>query len=363
MKKLSLVFLLTAALLLTACDEGAGAVNSTTTGTTTTTTTSATNPPDDPVTPDEDAELTEAMNALVEKFGALSEPTGSFASTSPTELIEKALGSMEEYEGGVVGLKASVSANMGMLGSQNEQIESTIKMLGDAYQIITETTSASDGETYSSFESDTFIDGYYYYYYEYKMPGEEDWVEKYKIPMSFDSFMENVAGRDESLLEEEESTDSDEYKQFADMFSGALKTHVGMNAEGDCCYITVGLSQEVLEGLTMFEDLIGMEAGGITEESLSKIASVITLDKDGNLKGIYLDLPLTFNIEEGDFSMTMSMSIQMEITVRAATAEDKIEAPADADEYEEMTFDDWFGYDDWFDEEWSDENWNEEILL
>ncbi len=50
--------------------------------------------------------------------------------------------------------------------------------------------------------------------------------------------------------------------------------------------------------------------------------------------------------------MTFSMSVQMEVTVRPVTADDKVEAPADAEGYEELTLDDFLDTDDWFEDDW-----------
>lgn len=113
-----------------------------------------------------------------------------------------------------------------------------------------------------------------------------------------------------------------------------------------------GLKAENLEALGLMESFEDEFGGMIAEDSLSKIAIAISLDKDGNLEHIYIDLPLEFSISEGDFSMTFGISIEMEISVRAVTADDKIEAPADADSYQEMTVDEYFEPENWFDEDW-----------
>lgn len=359
MKKLPIILLLTASLLLAACDS-ADSGNSddlsddAVSSAATTTAGETSDPSADETTaaPDSNEEPNaavdnEAFAELMKKFPIVSAPTGSFASASAVEKIEDAVEKMEELEDGVVQFKASISMDMGMLGSQDEEIAATLVKFGDAYKSTTETTSKADGETSKTLESDTFVDGYYYHVYEDE--ADDSLNEKYKIELSREKFDELILGvTDESL----EGVDDFDFSQFTDILKNALKQTSGMTEDGGCSYFALGLNADAMDGFSLMEDL-GEEMGDyLSEDCLSKIATVITLDKEGDLKGIYFDLPLEISVEEGDFSMTMALSMQMEITVRKATAADKIEVPADADSYEEMSIDDYLDLDSWFDEDW-----------
>lgn len=380
MKKLPVILLLAASLLLTACnsefepadDEDDTKVASTapegdatttpesdtTTapeGDTTTApesdtttapegdTTTAPEQPDDPDVPVVD----EVFADLMEKYPIVSEPTGSFASGTAAEVVGNALKDAELLEDFVVQLKASIAMNMGALGSQDEQVVSTITKFGDAYKSVTETTSMADGVSSTTTETNTFVDGYYYYFSQFD--GDDEFTEKIKIKLTRDLFDQYVLGETDG---EVEGIDDVELSQFADMLENAIDFAAGMTAEGGCRYFAGGLKAENLEALGLMESFEDEFGGMIAEDSLSKIAIAISLDKDGNLEHIYIDLPLEFSISEGDFSMTFGISIEMEISVRAVTADDKIEAPADADSYQEMTVDEYFEPENWFDEDW-----------
>lgn len=368
MKKLSLILLLVTALLMTACggDEmvDAGDNDEQTAATTTVGTTDGgdndegdRNDVDPSVTDDGDdgdetpedpdaAVFDEAFAELMEKFPVVSAPTGSFASASSAAKIGEAIKRMDAWEGGVMQFKATIGMDMGALGSQEEQIVSTLTTTDGAYQSVTESTSIAAEETYTTIEKQIFADGVYYYLYE--VEGDDEFTEKYKIPLSFADFEEKILGKVEEAAE---GIDELELSQFTDMIEKALKYTAGMTQDGGCTYFGLGLSAADLAASGLTESF-GEELGGyLTEDCLSKIATVVTLDKEGDFKGIYFDLPIEFSIDEGDLSMTFSMSVQMEVTVRPVTADDKIEAPADADSYEELTLDDILNTDDWFADE------------
>lgn len=378
MKKLPVILLLTVSLLLAACDsadaDGANDLSDETTPAATTTvggdetsapeddvtaapegevtdepsgeTTSAPDSSDEPTEP----EANEAFADLMKKFPIVSAPTSSFAASSSEEMIGNAVEKMEKLEDGAVQVKASISTDMGMFGSRDEEFVMTLMKLGDAYQSTTESTSTVDGERYTTLERYTYLDGCYYYLYE--DASDDSFNEKYKITLTREDFDEFVLGITDEAVE---GVDDFDFSQFADMIKNALEQTSGMTEEGGCSYFSRGIKADAIEDFSFIEDL-GEEMGDyLTEDCLSKIATVITLDKDGDLKGIYFDLPLEISVEEGDFSMTMALSMQFEITVRKTTADDKIEAPADADSYEEKSIDDLLDLDSWFDEDWFDE--------
>lgn len=365
MKKLSVILLLVTALLLTACGDDEAANTSADDQQSAVTTTAGTTDGGDkdegkadegdpsvtdggetPENPDS-PEFDEAFAALMEKFPVVSAPTGSFASASSAEKIGEAIKRMDAWEGGVMQFKATVGVDMGSLGNQEEQIVSTLTTTDGAYQSVTETTSISADETYTVTEKQIFADGVYYYLYQ--ADSDDEFSEKYKIPLSFADFEEKILGETEEATE---GIDELELSQFTDMIEKALNYTAGMTKDGGCTYFGLGLSADDLEDTGLTESF-GEELGGtLTEDCLSKIATVVTLDKEGDLKGIYLDLPIEFSIDEGGLSMTMSMTVQLEVTVRPITANDKVEAPADADSYEELTLDDILFGDDWLDDDW-----------
>lgn len=373
MKKLSVILLLVTSLLLTACggDEmvDPGDKDAQTAATTTVSTTDGTDngagdedeadpsvtddgneTPEEPDSP----EFDEVFADLMEKFPVVSAPTGSFASASSAEKIGEAIKRMDAWEGGMMQFKAIISMDMGTLGSQEEQIVSTLTTTDGAYQSITESTSIAADETYTTTEKQIFADGVYYYLYE--VEGDDEFTEKYKIPLSFADFEEKILGKVE---DEAEGIDEVELSQFTDMIEKALQYTAGMTQDGGCTYFGLGLSANDLAASGLTESF-GEDLGGyLTEDCLSKIATVVTLDKDGDLKGIYFDLPIEFSIDEGGLSMTMSMSVQMEVTVRPVTADDKVEAPADAEDYDELTLDDILNTDDWFEGDWFEDEEDE----
>lgn len=366
MKKLPVILLLAVALLLSACEaeqstDSAGDKTSAATTTDEKTATegnvTTTLAVEDEMPNEPEATVDyETFADLIEKFPVVSAPTGSFASATSSEKIGEAVEKMEAWEGGVMQFKASISANMGSLGSQEEQITATLTMLDDAYQSVTETISTGEGERITVTQSQTYVDDVYYYLYQ--MDGDDESTEKYKVTMSLDDFKENILGETEEIGD----VDDVELSQFITVVDEALRYTAGMTEEGGCTYFAKGLSADALADIDLLEDMVGELGFGLTEDCLSEIATVITLDSEGDLKGIYFDLPLELSIEEGGLSMTMSMSIQMELTVRAAAAEDKVEAPADADSYEELSFDDVFDPDNWFDDAFAGDETEEDIF-
>ncbi len=288
MKKLSVILLLVTSLLLTACggDEmvDPGDKDAQTAVTTTVSTTDGT----------DNGAGDEVFADLMEKFPVVSAPTGSFASASSSEKIGEAIKRMDAWEGGVMQFKATIGMDMGTLGSQEEQIVSTLTTTDGAYQSVTESTSIAAEETYTTIEKQIFADGVYYYLYE--VEGDDEFTEKYKIPLSFADFEEKILGKVEDATE---GIDEVELSQFTDMIEKALQYTAGMTKDGGCTYFGLGLSADDLAASGLTESF-GEDLGGyLSEDCLSKIATVVTLDKEGDLKGIYFDLPIEFSIDEG----------------------------------------------------------------
>lgn len=361
MKKISLVCLLIAAMLFSACEaesnDNASTTASATSGQAETSVTKAeTTVPsvsEGEVTTGEDEPLLDvptedgAFADLLTKYPIVSELKGSFASAKPTDLIEDGLKKVEEMEGGVVQIGMSMSMDMGMLGGQEEKMSMTLIQDGDDYRSLSETTSTLDGETYTTLKSDTFVDGTYYYLYQ-SGEGEDEIVEKYKIPLSVERFEEYISGDSEGI---EDVSDAD-LGQIADMIGNALKTAAGMTEDGGCVYFAKGFNTDALKDLELFADMTDEIGDYLSDDCLDNISFAVTIDKDGALNGIYIDMPIEISIEEGEFSMSMTMSITMELTVRPLTEADKIEAPEDADSYETLTEEDLFA---WLDDEEPDE--------
>ncbi len=360
MKKIPVILLLTAALLLSACqsvgsvntDAGDDSVSAAETtdsaaenpaepGTTSPDEAEAPDGPNDEESTDEESTEDETFKALLAKYPIVSAPSGIFASSDSAKLIADAAEKVAAMEDGVLQIKASVDMNLGAIGNQNENFTMTLKKIDGAYQSVTETVSSSNGESDKSIETVLYVDGCYYYLYE--IEGDEESTVKYKVPLTAEKFKEYISGESGNI------SDVD-LGEIAALFGKAMKNYAGMTEDGGCTYFAHGYNASDLSDLALFEDML-LESGELlTEDSLSNISIVFSLDKDGALRGLYFDLPLEISISEGGFSMSMSMAINFEITVQSVVEGDKIEAPADADSYELWTEDDLFISDDYWDD-------------
>lgn len=277
----------------------------------------------------------EAFADLLTKYPIVSELTGSFASANPVELIEDGFEKAEAMKGGVIQMNMTMSMDMGMLGSQEEKLNMTLTQDGDDYRSVTESVSTQNGETYTERLTTTYVGETLYSLTQLNQNGEE-LVEKYKVSMSADDFKDYIAGDDQGI---QDVSDADIGK-LADMIGNAIKTYSGMTEEGECVYFAKGFNTQDIGGIDLFTDMTDEIGTYLSDNCLDNIALVVTLDQDGSLKSIYIDMPIEISIEEGEFSMNMGMSIQMELSIRELTEADHIEVPEDADSYETRTFED-----------------------
>lgn len=351
MKKLPILCLLAAAILLSSCGademgDATSAPNGTENAVTTTTAESAgttaagttANEEGDKSEPEAPV-ADEAFADLVKEFPIVSEPTGDFVTENSSVMIDDAVKRAESMKDSVLQFKVSQFRDMGGLGSDEERFTVTIKKIGEDYQNITETTVVSDGKTSKIVSSDTYVNGMYYY--SGPVIGSES-ILKCKVPMSKAQFEQYVLG--ESADREAEKTI--ELGNLVELVDQAALRMAGMTEEGGCNYYAIGVSEEVLKKLDLL-DMIGDQFGfAMTDDGLADIAIVVMLDKEGDLSRICIDLPLEYSVEEGDLSMTVTIPVELEITLRAAAADDKVKAPADANSYTKKTVEAFFHVDD-----------------
>lgn len=296
------------------------------------------------VSTDGNAELPEAptddlpFEELGQKYPIVSECTGIFASRTPTDIIGAGLEAVNAMERGVMQIDASISADLGLLGSSIEQMNVSVTADGDDYSSTVRSTTLSNGEVYTTVESDLYTDGVYYYRYAFE-DGQNDFVERCKAAMTAERFRAYLSGN-LGVMEDVEEAD---LGQIAALVDNAFEFDSGMTEDGGCVYYAKGFTVDDLNRLVTLADFDEDMGDYLTEESMANISLAVLMNADGSLRTLYLHLPLEISIESEDLTLSMTVAAQAEMTVRPLTDRDAVDAPADAEDYATVTEEELFG--------------------
>lgn len=275
---------------------------------------------------------------LMAKYPIVSELSGRFADRAPADLIGDGLEAVKAMESGVLQIDASISADMGLLGSSEDRINVAVTVNGNDYKSVVESTTLSDGALYTTVESDTYADGVYYYLYRFA-DGQNDFTEQYKAPLTAERFQAYLSGN----LEIAEGADDADIGQITALVEHAFEFAAGMTEDGGCVYYAKGFSVEDLNKLAALADFEVNLGDYLSEDSMADIALAVLLDENGSLKTVYLNLPLKITFESEGLSISMDISAALEMNIRGLTEQDTIDPPADADDYLTLTEEELFG--------------------
>ncbi len=242
---------------------------------------------------------------LAKRYPLVSAPGGSYANRTLSAILDAAGATFEVADRRVLLAEGQIKLNPGMvtvlLGASSYDLELAYRGNGVATELYSKMTT-NRGK--SSEDRQLYQDGWMYHT-SVEVEKNQQTTDQYKVAMTPEQFSDYAMSGADGVL-----TD---LSGLGKMMATARYSAVGMNEAGECVILAMDMDGDLILSVFGSDSAIG---DAMDRESFQQMQAAAVIGTDGNLRELYIYLPLRLSIRQGGISFSVTGTLELTVTAQ-----------------------------------------------